>query len=91
MPLTPVLVPAVFEQLYNQVSTSPPLVYFSESGHVPSSVLRHAQRDGVRVPSTPVSMEVSTVVGCIDACSSAQVFQLQEEGFVAIFLPNENF
>ena len=82
MPLTTVFIPPNME-----VASAPQavaMVYFSESGFVPSREVRHARLDGVTPPAIPVASKASSPAGMVPHCSATQVFQLQEQGFVAM-------
>jgi hypothetical protein len=61
------------------------MVYFSESGFVPSREVRHARLEGVVTqPVVPTATKTPSPLGMVPQCSATQVFQLQEQGFVAM-------
>ncbi len=82
MPLTTVFIPPALE-----VASAPQavaMVYFSESGFVPSREVRHARLDGVSQPVVPTPSKTPCPSGMLPQCSASQVFQLKEQGFVAM-------
>jgi hypothetical protein len=81
MPFTQLFVAPVVEPLVTAQAVA--MVYFSESGFVPSSAVRKANQTGVTLPVAPVATTANKA-GMLSQCSATQVFQLQAEGFVAM-------
>ena len=82
MPLTTVFIPPTME--VGSVPQAVAMVYFSESGFVPSREVRHAKLEGVTQPVVPIATKTPSTLGMVPQWSATQVFQLQEQGFVAM-------
>jgi hypothetical protein len=84
MPLTTVFIPPTLDGISSTQAQAVEMVYFSESGFVPSREVRHARVEGVSQPVAPVVTKADSPAGMVPHCSASQVFQLQSQGFVAM-------